>query len=411
MLKNPFQQKKLPELLFWWCFFLLLVIHCIENTTLTFVQPRWLKGMYLFRNLLYLILLGKIAFLTHYRTGQLWALLGLMLSAGISFLFTGEFTLLEFLLVVFAAKDVPSQKIIWMLVVVKGAAVAATLLCSDLNLLPKLYYIHEDAPLDTLGFCHRNVLGSNMVVLCLCWLYLRYRRLCWLDLLGCVTLAFATYFLCISRSSLLIMLLSIAAFFLVRTYYKQIRRFPYTGKIVHGLFLSFLLLSLLGTVFYDQYSDFWRFMDSLLTRRLSFANECFDQHGFTLFGQEMPFSGTMNSSMTEQRRLILDNSYMRSLIYHGLIPGGLFLFQFWFCLYRSWKKKLLPMVLSLLIIAMYGVSESFMLDVFYCFPMMAVCVELLRQPKEGPTFTPMEYTLRTLRPIGQWLRSRMGGKK
>ena len=48
-----------PDFIFWCGFVLLLVIHCIENTSVIYSEAVWLNGMYLFRNLLYLILIGK----------------------------------------------------------------------------------------------------------------------------------------------------------------------------------------------------------------------------------------------------------------------------------------------------------------------------------------------------------------
>ncbi len=411
MIKLPFQRKQLPELVFWCVFFLLLVIHCVENTTLTFAKPSWLKGMYLIRNLLYLVLLAKICFLSRYTASTLWAMLGIFLCAGISFLLTDDFTLLEFALIVFAAGDIPSRKLIWMLVLVKGTSIVLTLLCSDLRLLPKLYYIHHDTPLDTLGFCHRNVLGSNMALLCLCWLYLRYRRLNWLDILGCFTLAIVTYFLAISRSSLIIMLLSILVFFLCQCLHLPIRNSSHSGKIIHGFFGAMILFSVLGTILFSDDFALWRLLDKLLTNRLSFAHHCFDQHGFTLFGQQMPFSGTMDAVLNQQSRLILDNAYMRALIFHGLIPGGLFLTLYWVCLHRSWSRRNLPMTACLLIMAFYGLSERFMLDVFYSFPMAMVCIEWLRTPTDRETYTPMDYTVHTLRPLFSRVQGLAGGKQ
>ena len=55
-----------PGRIFWVCFVLLLSIHCIENTSVIYLDTEWLKGMYLFRNLLYLVLLAKIGFLSVY---------------------------------------------------------------------------------------------------------------------------------------------------------------------------------------------------------------------------------------------------------------------------------------------------------------------------------------------------------
>lgn len=403
--------KQVADLVFWIAFILLLAIHCIENTSLTYSKPDWLKLMYLFRNLLYLVLLAKAFFLSTYRVGELWAILGILLTAGLCFLCSDDFSLLEFAIIAIAAKDVPKRQLLWVFVMVKSLSIALTLLASDLDLLPRLWYVQNDTPLDTLGFCHRNVLGSNMAVLCLCWLYLRFRRLHWGDLVACLVLTFVTYFLAISRSSLVIMLASIILVLLMKLFETKLKAFPHTGKLLAAAFVSMFLVSLIGALFYKEGVPFWDAMDKILTKRLSFAHECYIQHGFTLFGQQIPFMSTMESVLTGGYRLILDNSFMRALIYDGLLPGGLFLTLYLVCLLRAWRKGDTGLVACFLVIAVYGVSESFMLDVFYCFPLLLGCMDLFRRRPEGETWEPLPYAKKLLMPLWHWIRRRVEAKR
>ena len=41
-----------PDYVFWTCFILLLIIDCVENTSVIYSEPFWPKGRYLFRNCL-----------------------------------------------------------------------------------------------------------------------------------------------------------------------------------------------------------------------------------------------------------------------------------------------------------------------------------------------------------------------
>lgn len=396
----------LGDLVFWTAYILLLAIHCVENTALTYTQPGWISGMYLLRNLLYLVLLLKAAFLSVYRPRELWAMVGILLSAGLCFLCSGDFTLLEFAIVVIAAKDVSAPKLITVFAMTKAVAVMLTLLLSDLQILPTLYYLHDGSPLDTLGFCHRNVLGANMAILCLCWCYLRYDRLDRKDVVLWVVLSFVTYFLAISRSSLIIMLMSIIVVYLFRVFEPKLRGIVHMRKIINGLFLLLFLLSFVCSVFYERNSPFWEFVDDLFTSRLQFANHCFEQFGLTPFGQEMPFVGTMDAILTDETRLILDNAYMRVLIHDGLIPGLLFLTLFLICLDRSWRKGNGALVACLLVMAVYGISETYMLDVFYCFPMLLGCHAFFRKPSDQEARKPFQYAREILRPICKWIYER-----
>ena len=403
--------KKRSDLVFWTAFILLLTIHCIENTSLTYSKPGWLKAMYLLRNLMYLVLLAKAMLLTRYRAKELWAILGVLILAGVCFICSDDFTLLEFAIVAIAAKDIPKRQLLTVFLAIKGVSVILTLLLSDLGLLPKLYYIHNDAPLDTLGFCHRNVLGSNMAVLCMGWMYLRFRRLNLADIGIWLVLTIVTYLLAISRSSLIIMLGSIALMMLVRIFLPQLRSFRHTGKFLVGAFLAMFLLSLLGALFFTEGDPIWELLDDFLTKRLSFAKECFTGYGIAPFGQEVPFVGTMESHLTDSHRLILDNSYMRALILDGAFPGGAFLALYLVCLIRAWRGKDLALAACLLAIGVYGLSERFMLDVFYSFPMLLGCMSLFRKPTPQEAWKPLPYAWHILQPWYLRLRWRLRGKR
>lgn len=405
------KSKKWADLVFWAGFIALLTIHCIENTSLTYYTPDWLTTLYLIRNLLYLVLLGKIFFLSTYRVGELWAILGILFTAGLCFLCSDDFTLMEFAIIAIAAKDAPKRQLLSVFLLIKSASVVLTLLLWDLEVLPELYYIHHDLPLDTMGFCHRNVLGSNMAVLCLSWLYLRFRRLHWGDLVACLLMTVVTYFLAVSRSSLVIMVGSTFLVLLMKLLEPKLKAFPHTGKLLGGAFLMLLLVSLLGSLFYEEGVPLWDTMDDFLTGRLSFANECYRQHGFTLLGQQIPFVSTMESSLSGSYRLVLDNSFVRVLIYDGLLPGSLFLTLYLVCLLRAWRKGDTALATCFLVIGIYGVSESFMLDVFYCFPLLLGCVDLFRRSPADETWKPLAYARKLFAPFFLWIRDRMGAKK
>ena len=55
--------SELSGRIFWVSYLLLLVIHCIENTSVIYSDAVWVEGMYLFRNLLYLVLLARLGML------------------------------------------------------------------------------------------------------------------------------------------------------------------------------------------------------------------------------------------------------------------------------------------------------------------------------------------------------------
>ena len=73
--------SELSGRIFWVSYLLLLVIHCIENTSVIYLDAVWVEGMYLFRNLLYLVLLARLGMLALYKRQEL-ACAGIFFAVG-----------------------------------------------------------------------------------------------------------------------------------------------------------------------------------------------------------------------------------------------------------------------------------------------------------------------------------------
>lgn len=397
----------LMELIFWAAFCLLLVIHCIENTSLIYEDLAWMKAMYMVRNGMYVLLLAKAGFLAIYRPKELWCMLAVLPAGVLCVLCSGDFALMEFAIITIAAKDIPARKLVKVFAVIKAAAVVLTLALAAMKILPNIVYENTDSANHyTYGFCHRNVLGANMAVLCLAWFYLRYKKLQLWDYALWGGLTIATYLLADSRTGLLIMGMSIALVFTCRLYETRLLQMPKMRQILVGFVVGLFLISLVCTVFYKRYNDFWEFVDKIFTKRLRFAHQCLDTYGFSLFGQEMDFVSTLDAQNdAEATRLILDNAYMRGLLHNGIIPCCLFLFAYCKSLDRSWLRKNVALVIGMVVMAIYGMSERFMLDVYYNFPLLVACLTLFRQPNAqnaGSYSLPFEYAREVI--LGLWKR-------
>ncbi|MGN0399826.1 MAG: hypothetical protein ACI4EO_06830 [Blautia sp.] len=366
----------IPEQIFQVIFIMILIIDCIENTSVIYSQAFWLKGMYLFRNLLYLVLLFKIAFLSTYKMTELIGIGVVFLIGFASLLGSGDFGLLRFFIIAFAAKNESPRKLMGIFIRIKGASIILTLLLWRIGLLSALYYQDDKVGYyNTYGFCHRNVLGANVALICLAWFYLRYRKLKIQDVVIWAGIGLLTYKLAVSRTSFLVMILTIAGFFFFQKKEEYLTGLPNLRKIILGGFIGILLLSIICTLFYSSDSSVWVFIDKIFTKRFRFANYCFEEYGLSLFGQKLPFVSSIEAQNSQVSKLILDNAYMRVLLYYGLIPGTLFLGAYYKAMDLSFKKKDWALLGSLAVFAIYGLSERYMLDVFYQFPLLIACIQ------------------------------------
>ena len=380
-------KQTLGNLIFWCTFLLLLVIHCIENTSVISSGAGWLRPLYLFRNFLYLVMIVKTLFFARYRTHELIGVLFLYLMGTLSFLCSRDFSLMECAIVAVGAKDVLPKQLAVVFGTVKAASIPITLFLYALGVLPELIYDNGWGEIyNTYGFCHRNVLGVNIACLCLVWFCLRFRRMNLLDALLWGFFAFGSYYLTYSKTSILIMGVIVVGAYIFRSVEEYLYRIPHFDWILCGLVLLLLAVSFLGTVLFEEGNAFWELVDDIFTKRFRFANQCFESYGITLFGQRLPFVSTLQSQYTGIDRLILDNSYMRVLLYNGLLPGITFLLVYLYALKKTCERRDGALLFGLLIMALYGMSERFMLDINYNVPLLAASVCCFyRIKKKKPT--------------------------
>ena len=366
------QRQAVPadELIFLTAFAVLLVIHCIGNTSLIYSDAAWMDGMYLLKKGMYVLLLVRIVFFAAYRLDELIVLGIVLLVSAAAFLGGGDDTLLELFLIAAAAKGISPRRLVTWFAVIKGAAMVLTPLLWKLGLLPALYYQNGSGSYNTYGFCHRNVVGANLVILCMAWFWLRYRRLRLSDVIGWTAIGLLSYRLIYSRSCVLVILLiSIAVYAFRRTEHVFFRHRSLAG-IVGLIFLILLAVSMIGMVFYDPSHSVWSALNTLLTKRLSYANYCFETYGLSLFGQEIPFVSSMQAQTTGEAKLILDNAYCRAVLCWGVLPSLMY-----FCIYGKLlagavRTKNGAALITLLLMAVYGISERYMLDAYYQFPLI-----------------------------------------
>lgn len=400
-----------PGRIFWVSYSLLLIIHCIENTSVIYLDAAWVKGIYLLRNFLYFILLIKIGFFSRFQKKEIIyaAIFGFV--GILSLIGSKDFALLEFGVIVFAAKDELPRRLVMVFTVVKGLGILTTLFLWRIGVLAAIYYQDDRVGYyNTYGFCHRNVLAANIVVICLAWFYLRYKYLKIWDLAIWSVIAAIMYKFTLSRTGLIVLLLIIFGMFLFKKKQKLIFGNIHLKKIVLGGFLILLLLSIAGTLFYSGNSEIWKFIDRIFTKRFQFANQCFEEYGLSLFGQKLPFVSSIEAQSSKEVRLILDNSYMRALLHYGIIPGALFLGTYFKALSISLKRQNAKLIVSLIVFAIFGLSERYMLDVYYQFPMLVAWVGyFLKQKGTLETKLPLEHgkdVLALLRKSG-WKRKRL----
>ena len=358
------------DLFFLAVFSALLIIHCIGNTSLIYQDVFWMDGMYVLKKLLYLILLIKLFFFSSYQEDEIIRLLIVFLIAFGSCVGSRNFDFLELFLLAIAARKINPRMLVTCFMVIKGTAVVATILLWRIGVLPALYYWNSDGYYNTFGFCHKNVLGSNIAFLCLAWFFLRYKKMKFTDVLLWFGIGNILYRFSYSRSGVIMVVLISLGMYLFRRLEDILLNIQNMRTMISGAFLLLLLASLLCMFFYSPSSSFWVTLDRFFTTRVQSVSYFYHEYGFSLFGQDIMFVSTMEAQLSGIAKLILDNSYIRVILYYGLIPAVMFFYVYLKVIRSSFDRKDGAVLAGLFFLAVYGVSERYMLDVYYQFPFL-----------------------------------------
>lgn len=363
--KNNVTYMPIGSFFFLLVFAVLLMIHCIENTSLVYQEVQWIGWMYWFKKVLYIALVYKIVFLSSYRLEHIPMLVLCLGTALLSYRTCGDPNLLEFVLIVIASKNVDAMHTLRVFMAIKCSSIFLTLAGWKFGILPELLYQNGMSYYNTLGFCHRNVLGANLAAICLVWFYLRFDRIKWGDIALWTGIGLSVYYMVHSRTSVFIILLTIYGSIFYKWAEKSVFAGTIPAKAVCSFFVFLVFISIAGTVFYKESSVFWRELDSLFTRRFSYASYCYNKYGFTLFGQKIPFISSIQAQMSNSIKLILDNAYMRIILYHGIVPAVLYMGSYLWILCKAAQLKNSRLVFVFLIMGVYGLSERYMIDIYY----------------------------------------------
>lgn len=167
------------------------------------------------------------------------------------------------------------------------------------------------------GFSQHNHIGNKVLIIILCYIFLRYDHFKWFDLLPCTFAFYFSYFIEKSRTTALLIVISVilVLLFKLMRYLGAKTNKNCVAFCVYFVMLFSILFSLFMCITYDSSSAFYQFFDDLLTTRLSSAKSLFEQYGFSLFGQ---YINELNASTATA---VLDNAYMHLFINYGLVLG------------------------------------------------------------------------------------------
>ena len=114
-------------------------------------------------------------------------------------------------------------------------------------------------------------------------------------------------------------------------------------------------------------------MNVLLTGRLAGAAKAYSMYGFTMFGQYLELGKKMEwDAIYGVTSIWLENTYSMMFINYGIVYAILIAAALWYASeYLTEKDKIFVCIMLL-----YGIGESYIVDIFLCFPLLVVATAI-----------------------------------
>lgn len=224
------------------------------------------------------------------------------------------------------------------------------------------------------GFVHPNLLGCTAFLLCLYYVFLK-ENISYFGYLLLVCVAFFCYSVPNSITSTVLVLMLAFICFLSNLFF----RVNIVDKTKYKMIAVFLavVIGVLALNYYITFTGSFKIylqnMPGSIWARFELSKIGYDLFGFSLFGKYDDFHAfiveQIKSSNSSQSYLILDSAYFYIPIIHGIVVYIIYLGSMLYCLCRSILKNEFLYALIIVLIVLYGVSEtiifrSFMMPLF-----------------------------------------------
>lgn len=341
----------------------------VESTLVNFFSID--KGVWLglCENVCWSLLLFRSVFLEKYSKKEVLIIAFLLSLSGISMIMSGgSHLLLNSILFLISSKNVNFSKIVKVALLSNILGVGITLIMAltgliEANAVSRVYDGTRVVMRFSLGFSQPNYLGSHLFVICLCIAFIWFKKMSIRTSIILVILDIFIYLTCYSRTNC-VLVISILIISAIANKTDRIRLNGHSiiEKILIILPIAILASIVICTIFYN---DNWLgTLNKLMSNRLLYSHEYFNNYGFSLLGQPVDFSEITTRAYT------IDCAYIYLAIRFGVVLAFLFPYMYTKICQKAIQMNRLDIAVLIVIVALWGISETYYFRVQYNFSLL-----------------------------------------
>lgn len=281
-------------------------------------------------------------------------------------------------LLIIGANQVSFRKIAKVFLVTGISITIITMVAAQMGIIENLIYHQSRATRISFGSVYPTDFSAHIVYLVLSYIYLREKRLKYIELTIFIGLAVFIYYFCNARTNAgCIIFISLICFFLKLSHtIKEERKIGWLKKaeqFIHRIFVfstkySMLFLfsiMIILTALYSESSPIMVKLDNLFTYRLSLGKEGFDNYPVGLLGQYIKMTGLGGKLEHPDVYFFIDSSYTKMVLCYGLAVCTCVLLIYLLIGKRAQQRNNMYLLAIIGIISIQCMFEHHILEICY----------------------------------------------
>jgi hypothetical protein len=269
----------------------------------------------------------------------------------------------DFALLLVGAKNVPWKRIAYVYlcvaVIIQGIAYYA----STTGIVADIVIQSDTRIRHSLGINYPTDMAAHMLFIMLVYAAMREKKLTFFEITLMGVVSYWVYgktfarndFICAMVMCLLLLVVKVLGLCNIQlSKYKALK----AGSI---LMLLFVVGCVMAVTFYDPSSALYQKLDAIFSQRFSLGYQGLAQYGITAFG-----SFVEENQATLGYYFFLDNSFIRIAIKYGWVFLSLITYIYYLCFNKAVDCKKDAMIVALLIMLLFGISEHHLIDIAFC---------------------------------------------
>ena len=284
-----------------------------------------------------------------------------------SYYFSKDTLPIKLIIVLLASKNISFDNFIKKDFIVRIILILSVVSFHYLGLTNDYLMMRADGTIrNSMGFSHPNSFGFYLMIIAFEYIYISFMKNNKIQIKNYILILLIMYiinYFSDSRTSILAIIL-----FLLFLNFKDkiIKNKKINTFAIKNIFIIMTILTLTFTYLYGNYNTYANQMNNLTSNRLYYSNYFYKTYGPSIVGQKIETISTESAKKSNKKPIVLDNCYIQLIVRYGILVYMIYAMFFRKSFIYALNKNDKIIIIIMLILCLFGLSESNILLIERC---------------------------------------------